>query len=112
VEPFVGGTGYLIQTLTPEQQVEERRKIEEKGEIILNEACTMLTQHGISPDLNLAQGDAAEEIINYSRKNDIDLIVTGSRGMGSVRGWLMGSVSRKLVHYAGCSVMVARCTAS
>jgi len=38
----------------------------------------------------------------------IDLIVTGSRGLGQIRSWLMGSVSRKLVHYSGCSVLVVR----
>jgi nucleotide-binding universal stress UspA family protein len=109
VEPFAGGTGYLMQTLTPEQQEEERIEIKEKGEAILSHASDVLEQHGIAADKHSLQGDAAEEIINYACKNEIDLIVTGSRGMGSVRGWLMGSVSRKLVHYAGCSVMVARC---
>ena len=42
-------------------------------------------------------------------KSSVDLIAAGSRGLGAVRGWLMGSVSRKLAHYSGCSVLIARC---
>ncbi len=56
----------------------------------------------------LLRGDAATEIIEYVKTNQIDLIVSGSRGLSEVRGWLLGSVSRKLVHYAGCSVLVVK----
>jgi nucleotide-binding universal stress UspA family protein len=38
----------------------------------------------------------------------VDLLVTGSRGHSPIRSWMMGSVSRKLVHYSGCSVLVVR----
>jgi nucleotide-binding universal stress UspA family protein len=56
----------------------------------------------------LKSGDAATEIIEYVKKNKIDLIVAGSRGLSRVRSWLLGSVSRKLVHYSGCSVLTVR----
>jgi hypothetical protein len=32
----------------------------------------------------------------------------GSRGMGAVQAFLLGSVSRKLVHCAKCSVLVVK----
>ena len=35
-----------------------------------------------------------------------DLIVMGTRGFGAVKGFLVGSVSRKVIHYAACPVMV------
>ena len=37
---------------------------------------------------------------------DVDLLVTGSRGYGAVRGVVLGSVSRHLVDHAECPVMV------
>ena len=41
-------------------------------------------------------------------EKNIDLVVVGSRGLSQVGGWLLGSVSRKLVHYAGCSVLIVK----
>jgi nucleotide-binding universal stress UspA family protein len=56
----------------------------------------------------LSQGDAATEIIEYAKNASMDLIVVGSRGLSRIRGLLLGSVSRKLVHYAGCSVLIVK----
>jgi len=51
---------------------------------------------------------AVTEIIQYAKENQVDLIVAGSRGLTSMQSWLLGSVSRKLVHYAGCSVLIVK----
>ncbi len=56
----------------------------------------------------LARGDAATEILERARTDDMNLVVAGSRGLSAVRGWWFGSVSRKLVHYAPCSVLIVK----
>jgi nucleotide-binding universal stress UspA family protein len=37
-----------------------------------------------------------------------DLVVLGNRGMGGIRGMLLGSVSEQVVRHAACSVVVVR----
>lgn len=56
----------------------------------------------------LLRGDAVSEILAFAETQKIDLIVAGSRGLSPVKGWLLGSVSRRLVHYAACSVLIVR----
>jgi nucleotide-binding universal stress UspA family protein len=88
------------------QQLEAEE--EKVGERILAEATATLEAAGIQAQPVTARGDAATEILGYAKKNQIDLVVCGSRGLSEVTGWLLGSVSRKLVHYADCSVLVVR----
>lgn len=78
------------------------------GERILSDAAKALQVEGIQAQTILRRGDAATEIIEYARNAHIDLIVCGSRGYGQMTGWLMGSVSRKLLHYSDTSVLVVR----
>lgn len=78
------------------------------GQQLLSQALHLMQEGGISARGVLKRGDAATEILEYSRAHDIDLIVCGSRGLSPVASWLLGSVSRKLVHYATCSVLVVR----
>lgn len=85
-------------------------EIEEEGQgkALLGRTVAALKSAGLDVNGTLLRGDAATEIIEFSRARQIDLIVIGSRGLSEVQGWLLGSVSRKLVHYANCSVLIAR----
>ena len=54
----------------------------------------------------LHEGLEAESILKVAESRKADLIVMGTRGLGTVKGLLVGSVSRKVIHYALCPVMV------
>ena len=54
--------------------------------------------------VNVAVGDPAEELIKASR--DADMLVMGSRGSGGFTRLLMGSVTSKVAHHAGCPVVI------
>jgi nucleotide-binding universal stress UspA family protein len=81
---------------------------ERQGQTLLAQTLERLRACGVEASSALLRGDAATQIIEYVKTSQIDLIVSGSRGLSEVRGWLLGSVSRKLVHYAGCSVLVVK----
>ena len=56
----------------------------------------------------VAVGHPAVKITAYAEAHDIDLIVMGHRGKTLFERWLIGSVARKVMSYAPCSVMVVR----
>ncbi len=96
---------YLPDTETEKAMMEEE---ENQGRALLEQTQKDLQQAGLAAKSELLRGDAATEILEFAKKYHIDLIVAGSRGLSPVRGWLLGSVSRKLVHYAECSVLVVK----
>lgn len=85
-----------------------QEEAEETGKNLLAEGKEILSKAKIKVTSKLLHGDAATEILNYNKELGIDLIVAGSRGLSPMKGWLLGSVSHKLVHYATCSVLIVR----
>ena len=59
-------------------------------------------------DISVETGDPADEILLSAKKHMVDLIVLGYKGYGKEGRFLLGSVTDKVVRYAGVSVLVAR----
>ena len=78
------------------------------GEEIIEAARKLLGRTSIEVDEDLLEGPAAEAVLSVAGTRHSDLIVMGSRGMGSLKGMVFGSVSTKVAHYAACPVMVVR----
>jgi nucleotide-binding universal stress UspA family protein len=52
----------------------------------------------------VTSGDVAGEILNWADEHDVDLIAMGTHGYGALQGWLLGSVTAKVLHSARCPV--------
>jgi len=59
-------------------------------------------------ETTVIEGDPSERIINYAKDHDVDIIVIGSRGLGTFKGLLMGSVSNKVSHRADRTCVIVR----
>jgi nucleotide-binding universal stress UspA family protein len=109
MEPHYGAWQTVYAVPQAQEDTEAVRKKEAKrGEALLARTRGLLQRQGIESTAVLTRGDAATEIINYVRENKIDLIVAGSRGLSQFKSLWMGSVSRKLVHYSDCSVLIVK----
>lgn len=53
-------------------------------------------------------GHPADQIVEWAKEQKADLIVMGHRGKGIIERWLLGSVSKRVVSYAHCSVLIVR----
>lgn len=81
---------------------------QQKGRVVLAQTRNILQRAGRKLATFLVRGDPASEILTHSQAKNVDLIVAGSRGLNTLAGWWWDSVSRKLVHYAHCSVLFMR----
>ncbi len=75
---------------------------------IIEEAVKELELAGLTFEIELLEGPLAEAIINVAETRGADLIIIGARGMSSIEGLLLGSVSQKVIHHAPCPVLVIR----
>jgi len=75
---------------------------------IIEEAGKELDLAGLTFQTELLEGPMAEAIINVAETRGADLIILGARGMSSIEGLLLGSVSQKVIHHATCPVLVVR----
>ncbi|USB33865.1 universal stress protein [Paenibacillus sp. YPG26] len=74
-----------------------------------DEARNRLSEAGIQNGrVELAQGGAAEVILEYAVKESCDAIVIGSRGIGGIREFVLGSVSHNVVQHAKIPVLVVK----
>ena len=53
-------------------------------------------------------GQVAETIAQVAREDDIQQIVMGTRGLGSIQGLLMGSVATKVIHLADVPITLIK----
>jgi nucleotide-binding universal stress UspA family protein len=63
---------------------------------------------GVSVESVSLAGKPSNEILHYARSNEVDLIVTGTRGAGFIDRLVMGSTSRGLLRGVPCAVLVVR----
>jgi nucleotide-binding universal stress UspA family protein len=52
------------------------------------------------------EGRPAEAILRAAKAHEVDLIVIGARGQGTLSGILLGSQSLKVLHHTDCPVLV------
>jgi nucleotide-binding universal stress UspA family protein len=74
----------------------------------LQEAKRLLAEQGIEAELLDPAGDPAEAIERVAEAGGFDMIVVGSRGLGTVGRFLQGSVSEHVATHAHATVVIAR----
>ena len=77
------------------------------GNVVLDRALEMVPA-GVAKESFSDTGSPAVVILDFAETNDIDLIVMGSRGLGVVKGVLLGSVSQYVVEQSKCPVLVVK----
>jgi nucleotide-binding universal stress UspA family protein len=85
-----------------------KEQLEEKGQKIIEEAKARCNGYNITCIDKIAVGVPEDEIIKEEQQGGYDLIVVGSRGLGEVKSWILGSVSRRVIRYARCPVTVVK----
>lgn len=83
--------------------------MDKEAKKILEETEQYLKKEKIEHSLESILGsNPSRALITIAKHEDFDLIVVGSRGLGSVTSFLLGGVSRQVVSKAHCDVLVVK----
>jgi nucleotide-binding universal stress UspA family protein len=95
----------------PATMVETTAMIEtatEHFEQQFSELRSQAQARGLTARTKVVVGHPAEQIIHAAAEEEADMIVMGHRGKSMIQRWLLGSVSKRVISYAPCSVLIVR----
>ncbi|MDD3042992.1 MAG: universal stress protein [Methanosarcinaceae archaeon] len=82
--------------------------LKKEGEKAVSEVKEIGDLAGVKVEVMLNEGHPSDEIINFAKENEIDLIIMGTLGKSGIDRFLLGSVAEKVVRNSSVPVMVVR----
>lgn len=92
----------------PAYPLENAYSIEKQSEEILKRSKALLGDVSFEIETISEAGNPAATIIDVAEKNECDLIIMCTHGMGTMKRFLLGSVTNKVVHHAHIPVLIVR----
>jgi len=89
----------LVQNISP-------KTAEEIGELVLAATLNAIEEENLETAKRVEYGTPSNVISDMANEGKFDLIVLGSRGLGTAERFLLGSVSDDVSHSAQCSVLI------
>jgi nucleotide-binding universal stress UspA family protein len=80
----------------------------EKLENIQIKARLQAEEQGLKVVTAIAAGSSDAAMVDYVKRNDVNLLVVGDTGHSSIWGALLGTTVEKVVRHAPCSVLIVR----
>lgn len=97
---------YEVVLARDTELVEQARA--EAGMHALQAGEALLQAAGVSWEREVASGDPAHAIVDIAERFGCELIVMGSRGTGTLRSALLGSVSHEVLHSSGIPLVIVK----
>ena len=100
---ILGGRIHFLTTFTVPRATGSFRKFDteirqtvEEELSKFSEQYTSLIKSNQTPVMSVVEGSPGDEILNYAKKHNIDLIIMGTQGSSDMRTVLFGSVTKKV----------------
>ena len=101
VQPSLPASRHVPKSMIKEHQ-------QRMSEEALGPARALAERLGVMFDCYVRVGDPAEVIATFAQRTRCREIIMGTRGLGRVRGLLLGSVTTKVIHLATAPVTLVK----
>jgi nucleotide-binding universal stress UspA family protein len=103
--------GYVSPPLGPARAVVTYSKeLKANSKKMLSKALVKAKKN--YPDLSIStkllEGQPADKIVETAKKGNFDIIIMGSRGLGGIKEFFLGSVSHRVSNDAECPILIVK----
>ncbi len=82
-------------------------QIQKAAELYIIDVTEKFKQkYGINVQSALVYGSAANEILEYTKNNQVDLIIMTTHGRSGLSRWLLGNVADRVSHHSNVPVLI------
>lgn len=98
-----------MMAVVPEVNFALEKNLLMQGEMVIADALKQMKDLGLNNvNTELATGEPADVLIEFSKKKNADLIVMGAKGHTALEHIILGSVTDKIVTHAPVSVIIGK----
>lgn len=85
-------------------------QMEDRLKTVLSDALERAKKKSLSSrtSTRLLKGQPADKIVETASEGGVDVIILGSRGLGSIEEIVLGSVSNRVADKATCTVLIVK----
>ncbi len=108
--PSAAYTASEMSPISPVVMDKYLNELKAKHEKLLSEGVQKAKEKGddLEVSTRLMEGRPSEKIVETAEDGSFDIVVMGSRGIGGVKKFLLGSVSDRVADEAPCPVLIVK----
>ncbi|XP_075512444.1 uncharacterized protein LOC142547959 [Primulina tabacum] len=106
-QPFIYPAGPIVYA-TPAVTESVKQAQQQNSAAILRRGLQMCKEKKIKAETLILEGDPKEKICLAAEQLHADILVVGSRGLGTIKRALLGSVSNYCAHHVHCPVLIVK----
>lgn len=101
--------GIMMEKRLKKYSTQLLESVKSKADKMLESEMQSCRKMGVETYYEIQTGNAADSILKFANRQEIDLIVIGSKGLSGIgKIMALGSVSRKISEEANCPVVIVR----
>ena len=102
---------YVVEKSIPINLLDRKEYLEilrKFGNKVLINAKKTTELRGIDSKIVMKEGNVTNEIVKLAKKEQSNLIIVGSKGLGATARFFLGSTSNKLANNSPCSILIVK----
>jgi len=107
-DPPVGQMALVDVAIPVLDPIEISRYADEVQDTVEKNTGQVLEEAGVHYTARRETGHPVDVIVSVAARSHVDLIVMGSRGLGGLESFLLGSVSDRVLHHAHCPILIVK----